>query len=212
MIPFRLPLLGLLFLVFGAAGCTLVPQRPPVALYTLPEGTVHQAHPDASLLATRTLRIETPQASGLLDSARIVVVPSPHQPQVYEGARWADDMPRLLRDRMLDAFQADGRLSRLVHDGSALAADLELASDLRAFQSEYHDAPTPQAVIRLDARLIDARSQQLLASRRFVQRQRAQSEALPDVVTAFGAGADQLTLELVAWVVQEVERIDAAPR
>ncbi|WP_444677659.1 ABC-type transport auxiliary lipoprotein family protein [Halomonas sp. E19] len=212
MTPLRLPLLGLLFLMLGAAGCTLVPQRTPLALYTLPDGTVPPAHANAARQDTRTLRIDTPQASGLLDSARIVVVPTPHQPQVYEGARWADDMPRLLRNRMLDAFQADGRLSRLVHDGAALVADFELASDLRAFQSEYHAGRAPQAVIRLDARLIDARSQQLLASRRFEQRHHAQSEALPDVVTAFGAAADQLTLELVAWVVEQADRGDTAAR
>ncbi|MCC5884037.1 MAG: membrane integrity-associated transporter subunit PqiC [Halomonas sp.] len=181
------------------AGCQLVPERTPVAFYDLPSQPLEPA-PDSSTRVDTTVRLATPYASGLLDGARIVVVPEPNRPQVYEGARWVDGMPQLLRDRLLDAFQDDGRLSRMVSADSGVAVDMELLSDLRIFHSEYRNGH-PEAVIRLDVRLVDARSQRLVASQRFLHSQRAESAAIVDVVNAFGVASDSLAQELVDWTV-----------
>ncbi|WP_218938113.1 ABC-type transport auxiliary lipoprotein family protein [Billgrantia lactosivorans] len=199
------PLLpAVVVLLLALAGCTLVPERTPPALYELPAYPLDAAPGDGAP-SDITLRLATPDASGLLDGARMLVVPLPNQPRAYEGARWADDMPRLIRDRLLDAFQEDGRITHLVHDGSAVAADIELLSDLRTFHSEYRDG-LPEAALRLDVRLVDARSQRLLASQRFVQRQRTESEAIPAVVDAFGLAADRLAREVVDWTTTQLER------
>jgi ABC-type uncharacterized transport system, auxiliary component len=56
----------------------------------------------------------------------------------YKGARWSDPVPLLVRNRLLDGFQRDGRVQRLSADDSNLQADYELSGELQAFQSEYH--------------------------------------------------------------------------
>jgi cholesterol transport system auxiliary component len=183
--------------------CTLMPQREPIHLYALPASPLDATAPSDAASVDATLRLATPQAGGLLDSARIVVIPEPHRPSVYQGARWADAAPVLIRNRLLDAFQEDGRVSRLVHTDAPLPADLELFSDLRAFQSEYVDG-LPQAVVRLEVRLVDAQSQRLLASRRFTQRQAADTTDIPDVVDAFGLATDRLARELVDWTLDQL--------
>lgn len=199
---YTLPLL-LTLVVLSLSGCSLLIERSPVTLFDLPAEALTSAV-DADNATDLTLRVATPGASGLLVSPRILVVPQPHQPQVYAGARWANSMPQLLRDRMIDAFQNDGRLPRLIHAESMVSADVELISNLRTFHSEYTSG-SPEAVVRLDVRLVDARSQRLIAGQRFTQRQTASSEAIPDVIGAFGAASDALMRELVDWTLIQIE-------
>jgi cholesterol transport system auxiliary component len=113
----------------------------------------------------------------------------------------------LVRNRLLDAFRADGRVFALSTDDKQLQADFELDSELRAFQSEYRDG-RPQVVVRLDARLVDTGSRHIVASRSFELRMAASSPAVPAVVQAFGAASDQLAAEVVDWTLSA----DAAAR
>ena len=197
---FRLPLATPLIIVtlFALGGCSLLSERTPVTLYDLP---AEPLTPSSGTATDTTLRLATPGASGLLVSPRILVVPQPNQPQVYSGARWVNNMPQLLRDRIADAFLEDGRLPRLIHAESMVSAEVELISNLRAFHSEYING-TPEAVIILDARLVDARSQHLIDGQRFTHRHPASSEAIPDVVAAFGVASDNLMRDLVDWTLQ----------
>lgn len=198
----RLSWLVSLAVALALGGCQFVPERTPVAFYDLPARTLTPT-PSSATQVDATLRLATPRASGLLDGTRILVVPQPNRPQVYAGARWADAMPLLLRDRLLDAFHDDGRLPGVVHEDSGVTADVELHSDLRTFHSEYRGG-RPEAVIRLEARLVDARTQRLLASQRFLHYQRADSESIEDVVDAFGTAADRLAQELVDWSLMQM--------
>lgn len=197
---FRLPLVTALLIatLLALGGCSLLGERTPVTLYDLP---AEPLTPSSGTATDLTLRLATPGASGLLVSPRILVVPQPNQPQVYSGVRWVNNMPQLLRDRIADAFLEDGRLPRLIHAESMVSAEVELISNLRAFHSEYVNG-TPEAVIILDARLVDARSQHLIDGRRFTHRHPAGSEAIPDVVEAFGVASDNLMRDLVDWTLQ----------
>ena len=64
----------------------------------------------------------------------------------YKGVSWSDSTPVIVRNRLIDAFRSDGRISALSSDEHSLHADLELVSDLRAFQIEYQNGK-PNAVI-----------------------------------------------------------------
>ena len=197
----RLPIVTSLIIatLFVLGGCSLVGERTPVTLYDLPAKPLS---PSSGTATDITLRLATPGASGLLVSPRILVVPQPNQPQVYSGVRWVNNVPQLLRDRIADAFLEDGRMPRLIHAESMVSADIELISNLRAFHSEYVNG-TPEAVIVLDARLVDARSQHLIDGKRFTHRHPASSEAIPDVVEAFGVASDSLMRDLVDWTLQQ---------
>ena len=149
-----------------------------------------------------SLRVVRPAAGVHLAGQRIVVMPEDNRVSVYQGAGWSDPAPALMRDRLLEAFRADGRVGALSSDERQLHADFELDSDLRAFQSEYRGG-RPEAMLRLDARLVHTASRRIVASRSFEQRQPSEDPAVPAVVQAFGTAADRLSAEVVEWTVRE---------
>ena len=140
----------------------------------------------------QALRIHTPHASRILAGPRIAVVPDGNQISSYQGARWGDTAPTLLRDRLIEQFRQSGQPTPVSNEESNLFAELELFSDLRAFQSEYVDGK-PHVRIRLDAQLASSADQRILASRRFEILQPSGSPQLESVVEAFGHASDQLS-------------------
>lgn len=196
--PLLLPL-GLAALL---GGCSLLPEAEPVQTYLLPS-LQPQAASQAQPLA-HSLGIGRPQASLVLDSTRIAVVPQGSEISSYKGARWSDPAPALLRDRLLEAFQADGRFAALSSAEQHLQSDFVLAGNLLAFQSEYRDGK-PEVVIRFDARLVRADTQRVAASRSFVVRQPSRTVEVPAVVDAFGQASDQLAGQLVEWTTQRIQ-------
>ena len=131
----------------------------------------------------QALRIHTP-CQPHPAGPRIAVVPAGNQISSYQGARWSDAAPTLLRDRLIEHFRQSGPV-KVSNEDSNLFAELELLSELRAFQSEYIDGQ-PQVLVRLDAQLASAPDQRILASRRFEIRQPSASPQLESVVAAFG--------------------------
>ncbi|MER2552952.1 MAG: ABC-type transport auxiliary lipoprotein family protein [Thauera sp.] len=180
--------------------CTILPKAEPLDVYLLP--ATAPASASATQAAPWSLRIARPAAGVHLSGQRIVVVPEDNRVSVYAGAGWSDPAPVLVRNRLLDAFRADGRVAALSSDDKQLQADFELDSDLRAFQSEYRDG-RPEAVLRLDARLVHTATRRIVASRSFALHAPATDAAVPAVVQAFGAAADRLAAEVVEWTVRE---------
>lgn len=183
------------------AACSVLPKPKPQDVYLLPAGAT--AEPAAATPLPWSLRVLRPSASPMLAGSRILVLPQDNQVSYYQGASWHEPAPTLLRHRLLDALRADGRIAQLSDDERLLQADFELDSELRAFQSEYH-AGAPEAVIRLDVRLVRTGSQRIVASRRFEVRRTATATAVGAVVQAFGLAADGLAVELGRWTVEQM--------
>jgi cholesterol transport system auxiliary component len=190
----------LLVAVLLLSACSILPKTEAPDVYLLPGSP--GARPRQVTPVEWSLRVQTPQAGASLDSARIAVVPGDHVVTVYQGARWSDPAPVLLRDRLLDTFRNDGRVRALSSDEESLQADYILGGALRAFQTEYQ-AGQPVVVIRYDAWLVRGRSQRIVATRQFELRQPSTGKALPQVVEAFGQASDQLATGLLDWTLQQ---------
>lgn len=195
--------LALLVSLSLLSACSILPKSEPSNVYLLPAAPAVAASTAAPV--SWSLRVAKPQAVMVLDSPRIAVVPEGSVISNYQGARWSDNGPVLLRDRLLDGFQADGRIHELSSDDAQLQADLVLVSDLRAFQSEYNGGQVA-VVVRLDVQLVQSASRKIIAARRFDIRQPASSAGVADVVAAFGQASNSLSAQLVPWVVQQCER------
>ena len=180
------------------SACSILPKPDPSDVYRL-------AAAPATVQGTQvawSLRVTKPQTSEFLDSPRIAVVPNGDLISSYANSRWSDPSPVLLRNRLLDGFQRDGRVTLLSTDDTNLQADYELGGQLQAFQSEYRGNAV-EVVIRLDARLVRGSDQRIIASRRFEVRQPVSDTKVPAVVAGFGLAGDQLNKQVVEWVVQQ---------
>jgi cholesterol transport system auxiliary component len=178
--------------------CSILPSPNPSDVYRLASTpAAAQAAPVAW-----SLRVTKPQTSEFLDSSRIAVVPRGDLISSYANSRWSDSAPVLLRNRFMDGFQRDGRVTLLSSDETNLQADYELGGQLQAFQSEYRDSAV-EVVIRLDARLVRGSDQRIIASRRFEVRQPVSDSKVPAVVAGFGLAGDQLNKQVVDWVVAQ---------
>ncbi|WP_375057092.1 ABC-type transport auxiliary lipoprotein family protein [Zobellella sp. DQSA1] len=191
----------LLFLSLSTllGACSVLPEPTPVALYRLPPSG--QAATGAGPRLTE-LRLARPVVTDALGSNRLLVLAADHSYQAYPRARWAAPVPLLWRDWLLDAFWRDGRVSRLSSDGDNLQAGLELGGVLRALNVEVRGGSLV-AVIRYDARLVDAGSRQILASRRFEAEEPMAGTAEEEAVAALGRAAERLSRALLDWTLAE---------
>ncbi|OAJ49168.1 ABC-type transport auxiliary lipoprotein family protein [Pseudomonas marginalis] len=180
------------------SACSILPKADPSDVYRLASAqTTGQGAP-----VSWSLRVNKPQTSEFLDSPRIAVVPNGDLISSYANSRWSDPSPVLLRNRLMDGFQRDGRVTLLSTDDTNLQSDYELGGQLQAFQSEYRGSAV-EVVIRLDARLVRGSDQRIVASRRFEVRQPVSDTKVPAVVAGFGQAGDQLNKQVVDWVVQQ---------
>ncbi|MCO2066602.1 ABC transporter [Pseudomonas aeruginosa] len=157
--------------------------------------------PEAQVLQVYLLPVHNPPASAAArpgDPQR----PVDDEISVYQGARWSDPAPSLLRDRLMQAFQADGRVRGLSSDDSNLQADFELGGDLRAFQTEYPNGQA-SALIRYDARLVRTDDKRVVASRRFEVSQPVDGKKVAAVVSAFGKAGDTLSAQVLDWTLRQ---------
>ncbi|MGY2259394.1 ABC-type transport auxiliary lipoprotein family protein [Pseudomonas sp. SDO55104_S430] len=194
------------FTLMGA--CSILPEPEPFNLYRLPAAQSSASH---GTVQRWSLRLNKPQASEALNSPNIAVIPQGDVISSYKGSRWSDPAPVLLRNRLLDGFQRDGRVTLLSTDDSNFQADLELGGSLQAFQTEYQGTAA-SVVVRFDALLVRGYDQRLLASHRFEVRQPLSDVKVPAVVAGFGQASDQLTAQVVAWAVEQGQKVAPPPR
>ncbi|WLH35755.1 ABC-type transport auxiliary lipoprotein family protein [Pseudomonas sp. FP2196] len=199
----RLALLAAGFSLISA--CSILPKSEPSDVYRLPSAQV-PASASSAAPQQWSLRLNKLQASEALNRPSIAVIPQGDVISSYKASRWSDPAPVLLRNRLLDGFQRDGRVTLLSTDDSNFAADLELGGNLQAFQTEYQGNQA-SVVVQVDALLVRGYDQRILASRRFEERQPLNDVQVPAVVAGFGQASDRLTAKVVAWAVDQGQRL-----
>jgi len=180
------------------ASCSVLPKREAVQIWQPMGGAAAVTATPASEFS---LRVDTPNTTGALNQAGIVVMPEPGQLSTYKGARWSEAPALLIRHRLVDAFMA-AKLPAVTTDDDHFAADYTLSGDLRTFQSEYRNG-APVVVVRFDAQLRRGGSRHLLATHSFVITQQPSGTQVPQIVAAFGAADDQLAAQVVPWVFEQ---------
>ena len=187
-----------LIVILTSSSCSILPPNESPDVYILPRTPATNTAPPLPW----QLRVDTPEATGMLAGSGIVVMPEPGKITIYKGAQWNDPAPVLLRERLVDAFLATHRLPVVTSEVDSLSADFVLSGDLRAFQAEYRNG-APVVVIRFDAQLRRGGSRQVLAARSFEITAPPAGVAVPEVVQAFGQACDQLSAQVVEWTLAQ---------
>jgi cholesterol transport system auxiliary component len=155
-----------------------------------------------------SLLVLRPIANQTLDTERIVVRPAPGAVQVYKGAAWSDTAPDLVQTSLLRAFEDSGRILSVARPGGPVRGELQLASELRAFESIYSGA-SPDAVIELQARLVRVTDGTAVAAKTFRVSEAAGGTEVAVVSDAFSRALAKLDADVVAWTLAEGNRAGA---
>ena len=188
---------GLISTALWLSACTIFPEATPQTRYNLPAAALQPI----ATTQNSTLYVALPQANRLINSNYILVQPNGTQMQSYKGAQWADTAPVLLRERFVQAL-TDAALFQAVTGDAALNTPLALEGYLANFEVQYQDG---QPVIRIqyEGKVVDRQSSSIMRSQRFVISQPAAATDIDAVITAFGLAADELSLQVLAWLQQQ---------
>ncbi|MGY1425748.1 ABC-type transport auxiliary lipoprotein family protein [Lysobacter sp. A289] len=186
-------------LAIALASCSILGAgtREASTIYTLDPHVTPQADwPSADW----QLSLTPANASRSTDNLRITVRPTANELQIYKGARWAKVPTEMVEDALLQTLEDSGKLRAIARQGTGVNADYKLVLDLRRFDSDYANGANPAATIELNAKLLHAPDQKIVAARTFVQAQPAASADIGDVVNAFEQSLQTLTGDLTGWI------------
>jgi cholesterol transport system auxiliary component len=188
--------------------CSILPEKT-LEVYELPSFTIASPAPAERL--PWTLQVSTPHSNRITDNLRLVTRGQHSRVSAHESAHWSEPPPALIRNRLLDTFRADSRLNTISYDDDSHVPDLELAGNLRAFQVEYIEG-APTAVIKFYATLVQPARNRVIATRGFEVMQPVEGKEIPEVVNAFGKGADTLAANIVDWTVEQSHILQSEAR
>jgi len=182
-------------IVATVAGCTVYPSlEPPRVMDFSAESPV----PKATRTHAFSLRIDTPYASDPLGSNKILAKPTPLEFRIYDGVRWRDTAPVVVRDLLVTSFREAGAFNSVISDTNPADADWTLVSELTAFHTEINVGEV-HATIELHGQLVDNRSRKTLCAASFVAREEADNNLIEPVVEAFSAAGKTLSVAVVNW-------------
>lgn len=195
------------------SGCSLLGggQGEPVTIYS-PE--VRVPADDAWPQVPWSLVIAKPTAARVVDSPRISVRPAPGELQVYKGASWAQPATDMLQDSVQRVLEDSGRIAAVASADAGILGDYRLVMDVRRFESDYTGNNAPSAIIEVNAKLVQNRSQRVVASRTFLQAEPASSTDVGSVTHAFGQSLSRITGDIAGWTLRsgQADVATAPPR
>lgn len=192
-------------------GCSLLGSNEKTAVTLYSPAVQVKADPSWPQ-ASWQLVLAKPSAARLVDSPRINVRPTPSQLEIYKGASWAQPATDMIEDTLLRGFEDSGRIHGVARSSAGIRADYKLVTDVRRFESDYQGQATPTVVIEVNAKLIHATDQRVVADRTFRQAQPVGSTDVPAVASAFERGLQQLAHEVVGWTLTSGQNDSLAAR
>lgn len=193
----RIPLVLSLAALAGCSSILGSGPREPTTIYA-PE--VRVAADPAWPTVTWSLVIAKPTAARVVDSPRISVRPTPGELQVYKGASWSQPATELLQDAVQRTLEDSGRIPAVSSADAGILGDYRLVMDVRRFEADYAGQTEPAATIEVNAKLVQNRSQRVVASRTFRQARPAGGTDIAQVAVAFEQALSTLTGEVAGWV------------
>lgn len=176
------------------AACSILPESQPVQLLD-PQPPSPSA---AGQGVEWTLNVTRPESDPARDSNRVLVRTGEGRLQVHATARWVAAAPELLRIRLVRYLRDSQRIAQV--SAGAAGMDRTLALDLRAFELVETDDGRLEAEIRLEARLYDSRSAELLARELFQARRPVGAAEAAEIIEGFEAVLEQVIPQLADWL------------
>ncbi len=189
--------------VLALGGCVrLLPESTPSDIYrlTLPPSTADVSR----TFGNPTVMVGRP-GGGPLGADDIIVSQSADSLAVAAGARWASPAREMVQDYIIEMLEREAPSISPLRPGDGMAADYDLALDIRHFEAEYDRGmeAAPLIHVAIGARLIDE-ARDLQASSVFSASERAGSNRMGSIVEAFDRATAQTVDTLADWTERSV--------
>jgi len=187
---------AMLSVLSGCAG-GLVKASPPdtYALSSAPEVTGQRSR-------NRQILINEPTALKALDSEQIVIRPTPSSLQYLANSQWSDRLPKIVQDKLVQAFEDSGRVGGVGRPGDGLAIDFKILTAIRAFEIKADAGES--AVVELSAKLLNDRNGVVLASTVFRATAPVAGSGNAAYVQSLDRAFEVVVRDLVNWTLSRI--------
>lgn len=195
----------LTLLTVSLAGCSgILPKKNSMQILS----SQAQVEPDPSWPKVNwQITVARPSSNDMLNSRRMVVSPTAGKLEVYKGVSWDDNVPDIVQDIVVNAFEDSGKILATARQGTGARTDFTLQLDLRDDQAVYRTpAGPPEVTVTVTARLIDFSKSRAVASHTFRKVVPASTTAVPDVAHAFDIAWADIAHDVVGWTLTNGER------
>jgi len=146
-----------------------------------------------------TLIVATPTSAVSMDTPRFFVGTAESEAFAFDDAKWSDNIPALIRARIIQSFENAGYL-RVGTDMQGLTADRQLLIDIHAFRVTTGEKPVGE--VEFSAKIVGSDGQ-VLAARVFQATEPIAVELAPaSAAAALNHAFQKTATELVPWALQ----------
>jgi cholesterol transport system auxiliary component len=158
----------------------------------------------------RQVLVAEPAAVQILSNQQIVVRDAGGTVSFLGEGQWADNLPRLVQARLIHTFENASNLRGITRPSSGAVADVQLISELRAFQVS---TPSNEAVVEISAKIVSDQTGRILSGRIFAARVPVVAVDAPNGARALDEALSTVMLDIVRWVsAMHLPSRDAPPR
>ncbi len=151
----------------------------------------------------RQIVITDPAALKSLDGNQIVVRTSPSAIQYLGKSQWNDNLPAVVQEKLIEAFEDSKRLGGVGKPGDGIAVDYLISTTIRAFEI-IAGGGGDTAVVEISVRIINDRNGVVRAQRVFQATAQVAGSGNEAFVAALDQANSEVMNDLVAWVLKIV--------
>ncbi len=151
----------------------------------------------------RQIVVTDPAALKSLDGSNIVVRTSPEAIQYLARSQWNDNLPSIIQEQLIAAFEDSDRLGGVAKPGDSIAADYLISPTIRAFEIVASDNGDT-AVVEISVRIVNDRNGVVRSQKVFQATAPVRGSDNIDFIRALDQANGQVVTDIVAWTLKIV--------
>ena len=148
------------------------------------------------------LRVQEPQTTLSLDTARVVYIAPGGDIQYLSTAEWASRGPEMVMELLVESFQNSNRILTVGDRRSRIRPDFELESRLTHFQVDANGADAGLVRVGLDVSLMQRPRRNSVGSFRFESETLIDPISLANIRAGFNESLEEVMSLVVEWTLQ----------
>lgn len=146
----------------------------------------------------RQIVVTDPTALKSLDGSNIVVRTSPSSIEYLSKSQWNDNLPAVVQQKLIQAFEDSKRLGGVGKPGDGLAVDYLVSPTIRAFEV-VAGGGGDTAVVEISVRIINDRNGVVRAQRVFQATSPVAGEGKDAFIAALDRANAEVVRDIVSW-------------